>query len=164
MLYFNSTLLKEHDHCRCLAAYSDAAWRAAFPPAAAEAPVAPRAVFAILLGRRIIKLTGTSHRHRNITAQTKRATPKEAHRREVVNRLLFTNLFWRIMPSMRATLPNKYPQNAVDERTKKQLHDSTEDAEIVPAPPKMKLMDVTTNSARNRTPPELPRSYRSEKK
>ena len=63
--------------------------------------------------------------------------------------------FWRI-PSMTAIRPNKYPQNAVIERQKNVPHDSIALAEIVPAPPRMRLIDVTTNSARNKIPPELP--------
>mmetsp|Transcript_11615 Transcript_11615/g.32056 ORF Transcript_11615/g.32056 Transcript_11615/m.32056 type:complete len:265 (-) Transcript_11615:398-1192(-) len=62
------------------------------------------------------------------------------------------------MPSITATRPKRYPQKHVAERQKKVAQDSIADAEIVPAPPKMRLTDVTTNSAKNSTPPELPTS------
>jgi hypothetical protein len=65
---------------------------------------------------------------------------------------------------MRATLANTYPQNEADERQKKVHQDSIADAEMVPAPPKTKLTEVTTNSARNKMPPEDPTSCPIRKK
>lgn len=48
------------------------------------------------------------------------------------------------------------PKKAVEERQMKHPQDSIAEAEIVPAPPRTKDTDVTINSARNTTPPELP--------
>lgn len=60
---------------------------------------------------------------------------------------------------MIATRPNRYPQKAVVDRQKNVPHDSIALLEILkPAPPKTKLIAVTTNSAKNNTPPELPMS------
>ena len=61
-----------------------------------------------------------------------------------------------LMPSIRATLANRWPQNAVQARQTKHTQDSIADAEIVPAPPSTRETDVTINSARNKIPPELP--------
>jgi hypothetical protein len=63
--------------------------------------------------------------------------------------------FWRI-PSVTATRPKRYPKKLVDDSKKNVPQDSMALAEIVPAPPKIRLIDVTTNSAKNRIPPLLP--------
>ena len=83
----------------------------------------------------------------------------EAHSKVEDNPLLF----WRIASNM-ATRPTRYPQKAVIERQKKVAQDSIALAEMVPAPPNIRLIDVTTNSARNKIPPELPTSYKLSKK
>jgi hypothetical protein len=63
-----------------------------------------------------------------------------------------------MIPSIKATLAQRYPQKAAEDKQKKHTHDSIALAEIVPAPPRRKLIEVTTNSAKNKTPPELPTS------
>jgi len=128
------------------------------PFPATDAPPVPGAVLD-MAGRRIIRLTGASHLHKNMRTNMTNATANDPQRSVVEKRWFRIMFFCRIIPSIRATLPKRYPQNAVDERQKKRPHDSTELADIVPAPPKRKLMEVTINSARNKTPPELPRSY-----
>ena len=58
--------------------------------------------------------------------------------------------------STRATLANKYPTKEVADMKKNVIQLSTALVDIVAAPPSSKLIVVTTNSARNRMPPELP--------
>lgn len=67
-------------------------------------------------------------------------------------------LFFR-MPSSIPNLANTNPQNEVLARQKKVIHDSSAREVTVAAPPRRRLMAVTTNSAKNMIPPELPRSW-----
>ena len=107
------------------------------------------------IDRKITSWTGASHFHKqNVITQRITKVTSEKQRNMDVNPLFF----WR-MPSIIATLPTRYPQKAVIDRQKNVAHDSMALAEIVPAPPKIRLIDVTTNSARNKIPPELPTSY-----
>ena len=107
--------------------------------------------------RKITSWTGASHFHKKnvISHRTIKAT-SEKHSNMDENPLVF----WR-MPSIMATRPTRYPQKAVIDKQKKVAHDSIALAEIVPAPPNIRLIDVTTNSARNKIPPELPTSCRA---
>jgi hypothetical protein len=106
-------------------------------------------------GRKMTSGTGVSHFHANVAISHNNAKTNSEMQSIVEGNPL---LFWR-MPSMIATRPKIYPQKAVTERQKKVPQDSIALAEIVPAPPSTKLMEVTTNSAKNNTPPELPTSW-----
>lgn len=104
-------------------------------------------------GARIISAVGgiSNSRKRNVhTVKQERATSDRSRRNDgTPPRLL------RVL-STRATLAKRYPTNDVAERKKKVIQLSTALVEIVAAPPRSKLMVVTTNSARNKIPPELP--------
>mmetsp|Transcript_5285 Transcript_5285/g.7799 ORF Transcript_5285/g.7799 Transcript_5285/m.7799 type:complete len:86 (+) Transcript_5285:108-365(+) len=60
------------------------------------------------------------------------------------------------IPSRRPILENKKPQNAALDKLPKTNQLSTALVEIVATPPSKKLMDVTINSARKKTPPDDP--------
>mmetsp|Transcript_10472 Transcript_10472/g.15254 ORF Transcript_10472/g.15254 Transcript_10472/m.15254 type:complete len:138 (+) Transcript_10472:131-544(+) len=119
-------------------------------PALAAAAAAEAAAFALT----IITDGGTSHFQKKSAAiQIQVTTINDVHRTtdDALRR-------FKRMPSINATRAKRYPQKAVEDKMKKTPQDSIAEAETVPAPPRIKLMDVTTNSARKRTPPELPTS------
>lgn len=96
-----------------------------------------------MYGRTIITLTGVSKRvtkNTSVQKTNRNRTDLDKRTDEYPPRLC------RI-PSINATLPNKYPQNEVSERQKKHPQDSMALAEIVPAPPRTRLIEVTMNSA-----------------
>mmetsp|Transcript_22552 Transcript_22552/g.48842 ORF Transcript_22552/g.48842 Transcript_22552/m.48842 type:complete len:142 (+) Transcript_22552:152-577(+) len=66
--------------------------------------------------------------------------------------------FLRI-PSRSPNLAATNPQNAVDDKQKKVIHDSSALEVTDAAPPRRRLIADTTNSAKKMMPPELPTSW-----
>lgn len=66
--------------------------------------------------------------------------------------------FLRI-PSSNPNRADKKPQSDVDDRHKNVIHDSIALVVTVAAPPSKRLIVVTINSAKNRTPPEEPTNW-----
>lgn len=67
--------------------------------------------------------------------------------------------FFLCVPSKSPNRANTNPKNAVDDKQKKVIHDSSALEVTVAAPPRRRLIAVTTNSARKKIPPELPTNW-----
>mmetsp|Transcript_10909 Transcript_10909/g.16701 ORF Transcript_10909/g.16701 Transcript_10909/m.16701 type:complete len:243 (-) Transcript_10909:12-740(-) len=107
----------------------------------------------------IIIVCGVSHSHNAVNVKSIIVAIKDEQRNPPEVPRLFC-----FIPSISATRAKIYPQNAAVDKQKKQPQDSNADDEIVPAPPKTRLTDVTRTSAKKRTPPELPINCPSKKK
>lgn len=64
-----------------------------------------------------------------------------------------------LIPSNRPSLAKTNPQNAIEDKQKKVIHESSVLEVIVAAPPRSRLTAVTMNSAKKTMPPELPTSW-----
>lgn len=67
--------------------------------------------------------------------------------------------FFLCTPSKRPNRAKTKPKNAVDDKQKKVIQDSRALEVTVAAPPRSRLIAVTTNSARKNIPPELPTNW-----